>query len=570
MRTLLGSLLLAHLAGCCLGASTPAAPSAAPEPPAADRLVRDGVFTIARPRRVDATPPAHLSAPIPTTLATAAWPAEGPPREQVRARLCAGDAAEIERWLAAAAAATGASSDAIAFAYADLSEFCTGRLCAALRAHPEPSNEAARATQTLALARCGDDEDEERVTAAGVLPRATLAWFSARAYDHPLAAEDVPRVTAAIEGYLGAGLSALDHETCEPVLSVSSHLARAGGASALAALHARLAGAAADCLAWSFSRIPDARLQSAYVAACPRLPHARCDEHVAPTADAAPPPLPELAELEGAARDAELARLRACAEGVEPEARECLLDLAAADRPAAVAVARAWVTTDSEGPENELARALAHFETDAALRSYLAELQLLPADAPVEGPGPTPLEVLLAGGRVSWFDTETGEFPNHHDALLVELALLSPGVLEGVTFEERLAGSPGGVAVGEDLIADSVDGEWGEEPEGSYLLRAYDGSTAYELDAENLGDWYDVDAVVGLLNALAVARGSDVRWLILETGDQTAYVVAGPRAGLERAIDDGWLEPAGTGTSAAARDHEREMIERLIESGALE
>jgi hypothetical protein len=557
MRTLSGTLALAGLAGCCFGASPQ--PDTAPDPPS---LERDGLFLVARPRPVDASAPARLTAPIPTTLATSPWPPDGPPRAQIRARLCAGDAGEIDRWIAAASGATGATEDAVAFAYADLAEFCAGPLCRALRSRigAVPAG-AGSGTLLLALARCGDGEDAASLLEGGAPPRATLAWVSAHEFALPLTGDEAHRALEAVEGYLRRDLpSPLDRNACEPVLSAAPELVRAGAGAALLALHARLDGAAADCLTWSFGRVVGPRFQDAFVAACPRLVHARCDAH-RPPAEEAPAASPDVRALEGAAREAELDRLRTCAAGEDLTARDCLMDLAVVDRASATVLARGWVDRDPDGELSGIARALIGFASDEALRSYLGELQLLPVDAALARPAITPLQALVAGERLAWFDSETDDFPNHHDALLVELAALAPDVLEGVLFDET---PPGEVHEGGEVPEIVVD-------EGiPYVLHAYDGGAAWQLDARNLGDWYDLDAVIGLLNALAAQRGSSVRWLALSSRDQTAYVVAGPRSSLERAVEDGWLEPAEVGASAAARDHERELLERLIGTGALE
>lgn len=160
------------------------------------------------------------------------------------------------------------------------------------------------------------------------------------------------------------------------------------------------------------------------------------------------------------------------------------------------------------------------------LVARLRALGLLPSGvAPARLAGATTAaELLVAAGRGHAFDTETGTYPNEHDSLLRALAALQPDAIPGAVFEE---------------VAPALDDE--EQP---YLLRAYVGGERFDAEARNLGDGWDVEAAVGLLNAVARARGADVRWVSLATEDQVATVVAGPTPALRAAIGEGLLEAA--------------------------
>ncbi|UXI67063.1 hypothetical protein [Tahibacter amnicola] len=136
---------------------------------------------------------------------------------------------------------------------------------------------------------------------------------------------------------------------------------------------------------------------------------------------------------------------------------------------------------------------------------------------------PSPGALLEHAGLGEWFDAETGTFPNRHDVLLAQLAGITGSALDGVAFEEIAP---------KDYEAD-------EEP---YQLRAYADGKRWAIEAQNLGDWFDVDAVLKLLNAVLRDRGSDWRLLMLETQDQTAKVAAGPASVLVAALREGLLE----------------------------
>jgi hypothetical protein len=73
--------------------------------------------------------------------------------------------------------------------------------------------------------------------------------------------------------------------------------------------------------------------------------------------------------------------------------------------------------------------------------------------------------------------------------------------------------------------------------EGPYPLRAYPDGKRYEVEARNLGDWYDVRAMLGLMNALLQARQSEQRLVELSTTDQMTHVLGGPRAGIQELVD---------------------------------
>lgn len=142
-----------------------------------------------------------------------------------------------------------------------------------------------------------------------------------------------------------------------------------------------------------------------------------------------------------------------------------------------------------------------------------------------------PESVLRGAGLLVWFDVETGSFPNQHDGLLRELAVAAAGDLAGVVFEE--------------IPPDEDDA--GER----YVLNAYADGKRWSITAENYGDWYDVDAMLRLGNALLRDRGSDRRMLLLASEDQTAEVVVAPRAALGAALRKGLLY---AGDPAVARE----------------
>lgn len=233
----------------------------------------------------------------------------------------------------------------------------------------------------------------------------------------------------------------------------------------------------------------------------------------------------------------------------------CFRNLAELDRDAAVKAAAALQNSDDEDVAR-MARALVKFPEVGALEKELVRLGFVLDAAKPEPDDIAPIEaddILVARGRVDAFDVETGMFPNEHDELLARLSVLAKPVLNDVVFEEL---APRDAATGDEL-------------EGRpYELYAYTGGKRYALDAQNSGDWYDVNAVVGLLNALLVAKKSDVRFVLLPTGDQTAIVLAAPKAALLAASKAGLLEFAGAeDAEKAGKEFEDRVFNELSKEG---
>jgi hypothetical protein len=151
--------------------------------------------------------------------------------------------------------------------------------------------------------------------------------------------------------------------------------------------------------------------------------------------------------------------------------------------------------------------------------------------------------ILVAAGQAHWFDVETGLYPNQHDSLMRSLAGLVAPELDDAVFEER---------------APVVDDE--SEP---YQLLAYADGTQYRTKARNLGDWYDVDAVLRLMNAIMEDRRADARYTNLATKDQTLIVVAAPPAAIEKAVKGGLLK---LGNPSEAERVGKEFEERVLKS----
>lgn len=175
-------------------------------------------------------------------------------------------------------------------------------------------------------------------------------------------------------------------------------------------------------------------------------------------------------------------------------------------------------------------------KTTAKVRRRIAELQAM-GFTHLEGLDPTNVSDenvgwVLTEARVAvGFDAETDMFPNEHDTLLRSLSMLVGTSLEDVVFEERAPGA--------------------QDPRAPYELTAYSHGKRFRRRAENLGDWYDLAAVLDLLNAVAAERQLPERFHMLATLDQNAMVVAAPPSAIAKAVKARLIEIGDPGQAEA-------------------
>ena len=222
------------------------------------------------------------------------------------------------------------------------------------------------------------------------------------------------------------------------------------------------------------------------------------------------------------------------------EVYECLLNLARSDREMATTQARVLKSWDIvEKQDNALSvliTTLDRFESDTELGTYLTDIGALGGKGAFEDddslPSLVPQSFFEARSRVVWFDAETGMFPNNHDWLLAEIAAKANDLYTARFTEIAPA----------DYDSDDP-----------YTLQADLNGKTYELQAENYGDWYDVGAILTLLNMLSIDQDLDDRFVMLPTGDQTAIIMVIHRSALRTLIDDGLMikaspdDPMATG-----------------------
>jgi hypothetical protein len=429
---------------------------------------------------------------------------DGYPMVHLQKRLCSGDRDTISR-LERAVAGGGSSDepDRLRKRYGRLLEHC-GRpaLCSwALTAVARPGPLAEVAS--VGLAQCGA-EAEPYFESAGAPAGVTIEFWSSRSWrEEGFKPRFVPHVAAALEAVARRGDENLTRRGA--MFLAEAPDPRSG--AALLALHSALPeGKTRDEVAAAMGELSDPAARAIFQAYCAR-PKQR-DPACNPNDDFG------LGALEGV-----------------PE-------------------------TPAPAP-------------DAALAGRLRESGLLwrrPLDDRNQSPpqGASAAEILTATGPVHCFDVETGQYPNEHDGLLYDLAELAGPPLVEAVFEE------------EPPPIEIKQGRWlykgqemtslppGARPGRPYVLRAYLAGQVYETDAQDLGDWYDLDQVLALLNAVAAYRQSDVRLTTLPTGDQTACAIAAPAKVLRAAVQSGLLNVDAAGKAAeAGKGFEEQVLRQL-------
>jgi hypothetical protein len=498
-------------------------------------------FVYARVARSEAPLPKKFGASLPSSLAEFD-DYQGPPYSYVEWALCSGDASMQSRFIAAIGKASASSlPDELSSAYQDMLGYCdTPAKCDWLaKSARQVSSLGAKSILYRGLEHCRDSKYQKAFAEPGAPLEALIDWHFASFSE---SCQVTPLLRAAAKEALVRAKSAYDARRIGVVLSSCE------GPDAIAALVELQALEKNDskraALAVPFSDRSETTAKRLSAEACRHPEHKRdvmCSSSRGPTIirmggneeDAQPEsPLAEVRTYnfdaeKFAAKHPELAskidgELRACA--IDPEERSmrgrCLAILA----ERSVESAKKIAATVASGSTDDLtlletAASLRLFESPASQIGQLREWRLVGEEARFgneDKPSWLATDNLEALGSLHRFDTETGMFPNQHDLLLGELAQKAGGELQGIVFEE--------------VPPSDVDME-----SGSYVLRAYIGGILYETSAENLGDWYDMGAVLGLLNSALRDRGSSRRFVALPTGDQTAAILVGPIAGLGKA-----------------------------------
>lgn len=533
-------VLVLVVAGCVSGALVAPPVVAVPDPTPTAVEAADGLIPLARAAASAGEPPAWLADPLPVSILPRGGGSPAPgglPLAQVRERICSGDARGWALYGDALdrAFAAGQAADEVVADLGTLVDGCGDpRICAPALTLATQATRPAHVVGYHALQSCADPGAAVAMTAADVPPRTVAAYWSARADD----------LTGYVPGLGGALLR---------LVRVGDEEATRALALALGATDDRRA-AAELLVAWGVARSPrlkdlvaagmyrQTEPQAAFVfsglCARPYVDEPVCDP------DNRPDPAPALscrAFFDRAVRSGHLDGDLARAEG-------CLAELARGDWRVAGQVAAALPLAEADSAElSPVLDPLARFPSAAAQDEALRQAGLLTRVRPVGGPRPLrTLDVIEWYDQAASFRAEPEDWPAPHDALLWRLASLAEPTWADVTFEQ-LAPAPGAM---QSLVDDEVvEEEWRPDParpyapEGLYLVRAYAGGRRWELRLADTPDRWPVDALLGLLNTVALETGRPTRWMRARAEPGLVVVIAGPEAGLRHAVATG-LVPA--------------------------
>lgn len=220
----------------------------------------------------------------------------------------------------------------------------------------------------------------------------------------------------------------------------------------------------------------------------------------------------------------------ACVDGAPFDTQRCgcLARLSASDRPRAVAAARRLHdASPALTCDGVVAHLLEHPEPGARA-SLLRSSGLVPDADPAEPYGVDVLPLLIREGRAAIVDWESGEVPVQHDRLLRRLSWMCGGRLEHAVFAEQPPPE--------------------DRPDAGYQVSAWVGGTRFDVTASSdIGDFWDADAVLALLNQMAEHEGMPERFVRgAPTGRQNGAVLCVTPA-QRRVLPDLGLPPVGDG-----------------------
>lgn len=547
----------------------------------------EGGISYAQLSSEKAEPPARYTAALPghQKAAEGDW-SSGPPAGVVGARLCAGDPDMQSKALTAVqtAIADGASLadlrkayEQAFFGYCGSKPFCSwlGGLVDS-DASPE-----VKAMFWYGLKHCDAKEAETRFARSDAPPAALMAWFGSR---FPVADKYDPRVAGAVRSVLPK--ASTDPQVRLDIVDAAATFAMIDDQRALDVAQEAYAASTDGQLrrrilfAMAGNQNPNAK--QFFTLHCKEVDDRLCEQgkdRGSGGASGLTEPTDPVERVMDGWESAEaivasqphqrapiVAALETCARDVTQHGSKvgrCLESLAGLDRAKAVEVARAIDTVPEHGAVYllEIAVTLDHYPEQGSLEAKLDELGF-----PDRGRGPTEesgdknpaitaKDVLVERGYVHWFDTETGMFPNEHHLLMDTLAAMVSPDLDRVIFEEK----PPEMTEDFDKVN---DGE-------GYTLIAYMDGKRYTLPAQDLGAWYDLDAVLGMLNSLARERGVGARFVTLPTGDQTASVVAANQSAIAAALEAELIRIEGALAAVEAGKGFEDEVLRQIQSGKL-
>jgi hypothetical protein len=498
----------------------------------------DAAFFFAEVERAPSTPPERFAAPLPSGL-DKGYPERGDvaPKSYVVAMLCAGDAAMIDKLGVSASADREAGKDPIvvALGIANLLRDCdpTPAWCRSVARLASDNDASKRFVGTAMLAECGRPEDIELFDRRETNALSVFHYLAARRLGKPK-----PVFTARV-GRAALELAAVLEDPRE-LRAAAVTLASFDDRHATQALFGMRDTAKAHkrqiAVAGLESKDPEAQEMGREACdsellrrdpVCLREGPMALKVPKGPREDLKHPERMTLERVALLAEDPHVGKnlgttLEACAR-VRDTAFECIVRLQLFDKKRAAQLARKLAPRQSF-EQRELASALTKYEAAGALEKRVLDLGFRPlGKRATEADHLRVRDILRASGHVASFDADGGRTPPGHDALLFRLSRLGGADFAGVLFEES-----------------ALEGDG-----APYRVCAFARGERWCTNAKNLAGHYDLDATLGLLNAMSRDLGLVTRFATLATGDGTAHVVGGPAVGITTLVGEGLVERNG-------------------------
>lgn len=125
-------------------------------------------------------------------------------------------------------------------------------------------------------------------------------------------------------------------------------------------------------------------------------------------------------------------------------------------------------------------------------------------------------EFLNVSGIYQWFDAETGFVPVDYDHLIMDFSKNSNHKLSNIT-------------VWMDAVED-------KNYNFEYKIYVSANEKIYVMTPEDIGDWYDVEMTMKLMNTILEDSKMVERFIFIDTGDQTVQIIFGPKNNVDQFI----------------------------------
>ncbi len=125
--------------------------------------------------------------------------------------------------------------------------------------------------------------------------------------------------------------------------------------------------------------------------------------------------------------------------------------------------------------------------------------------------------LLYVSNLYQWFDAEVGIVPVDYDDLILQFAKNSNGKLKDIEVW--------------------MDADMDKDYHVQYQIFVSNNDRIYIMSPKDIGDWYDIEMTLNLMNTIAKDANLKERFVLIKTGDQTVQILFGPRHNVNQFIE---------------------------------